>query len=114
MSDTKKDTCPSYYRVSTGAEFWEFYREIVEPHVCDALCSAAQHALQSACEYVFRNGRKPNEHTGENWNKVANLLHRVHLISSTTRESEKDAANAISTAIGLTVVERAFTEASRK
>lgn len=113
MSDAK-DTCPSYYRVASGAEFWEFYRDMIEPHVRDVLCPASQHALQSACEYVFRNGRKPNELQSENWQKVAALIRRAYSINSGDREAMRNASNAIATAVGFTAIERAFKEENRK
>lgn len=56
-------SCPDYYRLadSDGREFWEFYRDECTPIVADKLNDGEKHALQSACEHLFRRGLKGDE-----------------------------------------------------
>jgi hypothetical protein len=56
-------TCPDYYRLnpSDGREFYEFYHEECAPLVRDKLNDSEKHALQSACEHLFRRGLKDDE-----------------------------------------------------
>ena len=51
-------SCPDYYRLVDGREFWEFYRDECAPLVADKLNDGEKHALQSACEHLFRAGLK--------------------------------------------------------
>jgi hypothetical protein len=55
--------CPDYYQLadSDGREFWEFYRDECTPIVADKLNDGEKHALQSACERLFRRGLKGDE-----------------------------------------------------
>jgi hypothetical protein len=55
--------CPDYYLLaaSDGREFWEFYRDECTPIVADKLNDGEKHALQSACEHLFRRGLKGDE-----------------------------------------------------
>lgn len=56
-------SCPDYYRLhpSDGREFYEFYAEECTPLVADKLNDSEKHALQSACEHLFRRGLKDDE-----------------------------------------------------
>jgi hypothetical protein len=55
--------CPDYYRLADwdGRQFWEFYRDECEPIVRFDLRDGEKHALQSACEHLFRRGFKGDE-----------------------------------------------------
>lgn len=72
-------SCPSYYRLAAwdGREFWEFFRDECSPLVADALNDGEKHALQSACEHLFRRDLKAGDDGDLNkfrwW--LNNLLH---------------------------------------
>lgn len=55
--------CPDYYRLAEwdGREFVDFYREECTPIVAESLNDSEKHALQSACEHLFRRGLKASE-----------------------------------------------------
>ena len=55
--------CPDYYMLADwdGREFWQFYRDECSPLVFDKLNDGEKHALQSACEHLFRRGLKGDE-----------------------------------------------------
>jgi hypothetical protein len=55
--------CPDYYRLADwdGRQFWEFYRDECEPIVRFDLHDGEKHALQSACEHLFRRGFKADK-----------------------------------------------------
>ena len=56
-------SCPDYYLLADidGRQFWEFYRDECTPIVADKLNDGEKHALQSACEHLFRRGLKGDE-----------------------------------------------------
>jgi len=56
-------SCPDYYLLADtdGRQFWEFYRDECAPIVADKLNDGEKHALQSACEHLFRRGLKGDE-----------------------------------------------------
>lgn len=113
MSDESKKTCPVYYQLAGGREFWQFYLDVVEPNIREfKLHPSAQHALESACEYVFRNGFKGNEYTSDVYRKVYSLIERIYKIQA--GDELRGVENAISIALGRTVAARAHTEANRK
>jgi len=49
---------PDYYRLADGRYFWQFYAQECAPLVADKLNDGEKHALQSACEHLFRRGLK--------------------------------------------------------
>lgn len=113
MSEETKKTCPVYYQLVDGREFWQFYRDVVEPNIREfKLHPSAQHALESACEYVFRNGFKGNEYSRDVYKKVYSLIERIFKIQA--GDELEGAEKAISIALGRTLVARAHTEANRK
>ena len=72
-------SCPEYYRLhpADGREFFQFYHDECTPLVADKLNDSEKHALQSACEHLFRRGLKGSE--SEDLEKyrwwLNNLLH---------------------------------------
>lgn len=52
---------PDYYLLHDGREFDQFYHEECEPLVRFDLRDGQKHALQSACEHLFRRGLKSDE-----------------------------------------------------
>jgi len=56
-------TAPNYYLLHPldGREFYQFYAEECSPLVADKLNDHEKHALQSACEHLFRRGLKDDE-----------------------------------------------------
>lgn len=49
---------PDYYRLADGRYFWQFYAQECAPFVSCTLNDGEKHALQSACEHLFRRGFK--------------------------------------------------------
>ena len=54
-------SCPAYYLLPDGREFFQFYHDECTPLVRYRLNTSEQHALQSACEHLFRRGLKDDE-----------------------------------------------------
>lgn len=54
---------PDWYKLADwdGRAFWEFYRDECAPIVAERLNDGQKHALQSACEHLFRRGFKGDE-----------------------------------------------------
>jgi hypothetical protein len=104
--------CPSYYRVADGREFWEWYRDTCTPHVISLLCYDQSHALASACEYIFRAGRKtPNPI--EDFRKAHSLILRVALLIGEVDDKEA-VTEMVSKIIGLVVIAKITAEIAEK
>lgn len=103
--------CPSYYRVSDGREFWEWYRDECTPEL-DLFNHDQAHALESACEYIFRAGRKtPNPI--EDFRKASRLIQRVIFIEQSV-QGVTEVETTISVVIGKVVQAKIAAEIAEK
>jgi hypothetical protein len=90
--------CPSYYIVADGLEFYQWYADQCTPIVRNRLTYDQAHALESACEYIFRAGRKtPNP--VEDMRKAVSLIERIDRLEDAYADSD-DIARTISIVIG--------------
>jgi hypothetical protein len=78
--------CPSYYRTANGREFWEVYSTFCQFGKTKDLTHDQAHALASACEYLFRAGRKTPD-PREDFRKALSLIRRVYLIQNPNMDS---------------------------
>lgn len=99
--------CPEYYRVSDGREFWEFFRD--ECHtVIEEYCLLNQsqcHAIESACEYLYRAGVKTVD-PSDDIHKAFRLIDRAVGMEE-DKDSRKQCEAIISEIIGKVMLERA-------
>ena len=104
--------CPSYYRVADGREFWEWYAERCTPIARNRLTYDQSHALASACEYIFRCGRKtPNPL--DDMRKASSLIGRIYRAKEPF-DSNDGLEKHISHVIGLVVQEKIAVEIAEK
>lgn len=105
--------CPSYYRTANGCEFWQFYEEFVIPAIADEFNHAQHHALQSACEYLFRSGVKtPNP--ADDYRKAIRLIDRVFRISGDRGDDITEIESLVENVIGQVVFAKILKEAAEK
>ena len=99
--------CPDYYITSDGREFWEFFRD--ECHeIIDEYCimnRSQSHALESACEYLFRAGSKTVDPC-DDIRKAFNLIDRI-MGMETLEDSKKIVTECVHGTVGRVVLERA-------
>lgn len=101
--------CPSYYRVADGREFWEWYQCECSPLLGSKFDYDQAHALESACEYIFRAGRKtPNP--VEDFRKASRLIDRIIKIGG----SKIELSETISQVIGKVVQAKIAAEIAEK
>lgn len=99
--------CPDYYITSDGREFWQFYRDECVPTILEyyPMELSQVHALQSACEYLFRAGRKSHETQAQDVAKAYSLIQRMRAIS--TNEDQKNTVESVvAETIGKVILER--------
>ena len=92
-------SCPDYYRTADGREFWQWYRDQVIPVIADEFNHSQHHALQSACEYLFRAGVKTSSPL-DDYRKAFSLIERVISISDDQGDYTAEIASFIETAVG--------------
>ncbi len=103
--------CPAYYRVADGCEFWEWYRDECSPEL-DLFNHDQAHALESACEYIFRAGRKtPNP--VDDFRKASRLIQRVVFIEQSV-QGLTEVETTISIVIGKVVQAKIAAEIAEK
>jgi len=103
--------CPSYYVVADGREFWEWYRDECTPEL-DLFNHDQAHALESACEYIFRAGRKtPNP--VDDFRKASRLIQRVVFIEQSV-QGVTEVEATISIVIGKVVQAKIAAEIAEK
>jgi hypothetical protein len=104
--------CPNYYRLANGSEFWDYYATECTPHVQSVLCYDQAHALASACEYIFRAGRKtPNPI--DDFRKAHSLIMRVESLIG--EDDDREAAiELVSKIIGIVVQAKIVAEIAEK
>lgn len=97
--------CPDYYITSDGREFWEFFRD--ECHkIIDEYCilnRSQSHALESACEYLFRAGIKTVDPC-DDIRKAFSLIDRI-MGMETIEDSKKKVAGCVCEVIGRVMLE---------
>jgi|688.fasta_scaffold431704_3 hypothetical protein len=103
--------CPAYYRVADGREFWEWYRDECTPDL-DLFCHDQAHALESACEYIFRAGRK-TANPVDDFRKASSLIQRVVNFEK-TEHSKAGTRNVVSLIIGKVVQAKIAAEIAEK
>ena len=103
--------CPSYYVTSDGREFWQWYNGQVMPVICDEFSHAQHHAMQSACEYLFRAGVKTSNPL-DDYRKALSLIERVVSIAENQGDDTAELATFIETAIGKTMLAKMRKETS--
>jgi hypothetical protein len=104
--------CPSYYRVPDGREFYQWYAETVTPLVRNDLDHDKAHALASACEYIYRAGRKTPSPV-EDFRKASRLIERIMELCDET-DDEDGITETISLAIGRVVQLKMAAEIAEK
>lgn len=99
--------CPEYYRVSDGRELWEFFRDECHPIITDyCLLDYSQcHALESACEYLYRAGVKDNNPEND-VRKAFRLIDRIMSMEG-NEDAKKMATGCIREVVGCVLLERA-------
>jgi hypothetical protein len=104
--------CPAYYRLANGSEFWDYYAVMCTPHIQSVLCYDQAHALASACEYIFRAGRKtPNPI--DDFRKAHSLIMRVESLIG--EDDDREAAiEMVSRIIGIVVQAKIVAEIAEK
>lgn len=99
--------CPDYYITSDGREFWEFYRD--ECHeIIDEYCilnRSQSHALESACEYLFRAGIKTVDPC-DDIRKAFSLINRIMSMKA-IEDSKRIVTGCVREVIGCVAIERA-------
>ena len=99
--------CPEYYRASDGREFWEFFRddchEIMDEYFI--LNPSQSHALESACEYLFRAGIKTVDPRTD-VAKAFCLFDRIMSMESQD-DVKKNVTRCIREVVGCVLLERA-------
>lgn len=100
------EKCPEYYRTSGGREFWEFFRDECYPAIVETyLFSPSQtHALESACEYLFRAGVKTIDLKADIL-KAFSLIERA-IDMEADAEAKRLVAAMISETVGRVMLER--------
>lgn len=103
--------CPEYYMLPDGREFWEWYRDECTPEL-DLFNHDQAHALESACEYIFRAGRKaPNPI--DDFRKASRLIQRVIFIEQSV-QGVTEVETTISIVIGKVVQAKMAAEIAEK
>lgn len=100
-------SCPDYYITSDGREFWEFFRDSCHS-VIDEYCILNQsqcHAIESACEYLYRSGIKTQDPI-DDIRKAFSLIDRA-IGMEATPEAKKQAVAIINEVVGVVILERA-------
>jgi hypothetical protein len=97
--------------VADGREFWEWYRDECTPEL-DLFNHDQAHALESACEYIFRAGRKTSNPV-DDFRKASRLIQRVEDIEESDT-AKVEAATAISIVIGKVVQAKIAAEIAEK
>ena len=105
--------CPSYYRTADGREFWQWYYDKVESVISDEFNQAQHHALNSACEYIFRAGIKTASPV-DDYRKALSLIERVTSISEDRGDEILEIASFIETVIGKVMLAKMRKEVSEK
>jgi hypothetical protein len=99
--------CPDYYITSDGREFWEFFRDschsVIEEYYL--LNQSQCHAIESACEYLYRAGIKTPDPV-DDIRKAFRLIDRA-IGMEATKEAKKQAATIINEVVGVVMLERA-------
>ena len=101
--------CPDYYKTIYKNEFHEFYAEYCGREA-RSLSDGQKHALQSACEYIFRAGVKTPDPC-EDHGKALNLINRIYRLGNSglsTSEEER----IVERVIGIVMVCRLQTDLS--
>ena len=99
--------CPEYYRVSDGREFWEFFRDECHEIISDycILNNSQSHALEAACEYLFRAGTKTVD-PRDDVAKAFRLIDRIMSMESQD-DARKMVTGCIREVVGCVLLERA-------
>jgi hypothetical protein len=72
--------CPEYYKTAYKNEFYQFYADFCGRDA-RALTQDQAHALQSACEYIFRAGVKTPD-PRDDYRKALDLVSRVYKLGN--------------------------------
>ena len=100
--------CPDYYITSDGREFWEFYRDECNP-IEDEYCitnRSQSHALESACEYLFRAGVKTVDPC-DDIRKAFSLIERINNMETGNANAKTSLNGCVREIIGCVMLERA-------